>query len=324
MQIQEYCHKNLNTQLRHYEHWRRKQSFPCSFHFYHSHFPNAFRPIDIRGHEKLFAKYPEWSLTPNIWARRHQAFIEQHSDDWMMLIGANIVLDDSFRVDDILADPKADIYSFQRKPKTYSKKDEKQWERLQLSGVWLLSPKAQKLFASLDKSCFNENYRNDLFLMSVAKENGLAIKGSFREFETVNNRYEFMAKELPDDLYAPKFATKITNPYLRWEAADFDAWHKSHKWRFAKTMRWCPHEYVVVSQQTGLTMMDLWYPLDYMYRNGEVEFWKHKVNLALHADGHKYWGGWYTTIVNRTSEELERRIFAEDAEAKRRERETAS
>jgi hypothetical protein len=181
-----------------------------------------------------------------------------------------------------------------------------------LTGIWLLSPKAQKLFASLHQSCFNENYRNDLFLARVAEDNGLKIFRDAWDFQTVNNEYEFMADELPAENYAPKFADTISHPYLRWEAEDFDKWRLSHKWRFATTMRWCPHEYVVIGKQTGLTMMDLWYPLDYMYRNGEVEFWRHKVNLALHAEGHKYWGGWYTFIINRTSDELERRIFAED------------
>jgi hypothetical protein len=313
-QIQDYCHANANKQLRHYEHWRRKQSFSCSFHWYMSHFPNAFRPIDITGHEALFAKYPEWTLTPNIWARRHQAFIEQHSNDWMMLIGANVLLDDSFRVDEILADPQFDFYSFQQPPSKYKKEE----ERLELTGIWLLSPKAQKLFASLDRSCFNENYRNDWFLAKVAEDYGLAILRDTRKFETVNNTYEFVAKELPEADYAPQFTDKIANPYLRWEYADFDAWRKSHEWRFASTMRWCPHEYVVASKQTGLILMDLWYPVDFMYRNGEVEFWKHKVNLSYNADGHKYWALCYTNIINRTSDELEQRIFTKDAEKKRK------
>jgi hypothetical protein len=290
----------------------------------HKHKANAplslvgFRPIDITGHEELFAKYPEWTLTPNIWARRHQAFIEQYSDDFMMLIGANVLLDDFFRVDNILANPKFDIYSFQKPPGKYEKK---QKDRLELTGGWLLSPKVQKLFASLDRSCFNENHRNDWFLAKVAEDYGLAISRDTWDFETVNNRYEFVSEELPIAEYAPKFADTSSsqcNPYLRWEYADFDAWRKSHQWRFASTMRWCPHEYVVVGKETGLTLMDLWYPLDFMYRNGEVEFWKHKVNLAFHADGHKYWGGWYTFIINRTSEELERRIFAEDETAHQR------
>ena len=104
-------------QLLAYEMWRRKQSFECSLHLYQTHFYGCYTPIDPAGYEVLFAKYPEWTFAPNLWERRHQAFIERMSDEPMVLLGCNTLMPLDLDIADALERcrrEEVDLYSFQR------------------------------------------------------------------------------------------------------------------------------------------------------------------------------------------------------------------
>ena len=309
--VQKRCFdESLRPQLNAYEMWRRKQSFECSLHLYQTHFYGCHTPIDITGHESFFAKYPEWTFTSNLWERRHQAFIEQMSNEPMVLLGCNTLIPLELDITGALDQCKqgeVDLYSFQR---TNADSDCPA-DQLQLTGLWIISPRLQKVFASLDRTCFVEDNRNDLFLANIAKHlDWCKIKVEMLDTEVVGNQYEYANKK-PFVADHWKTVETIENPYIRWNFEDFDQWRKKFTWKLAKTMRWCPHEYVMPNSH-GITMMDLYLPCDYIWRNVVVDLWRKQAMPALFIGSDKYWAHCYALIVNHTSKELEQRIFAED------------
>ena len=303
--------KWIRPQMMAYEMWRRKQPFECSLHLYHTHFYGCHTPIDATGHESFFAKYPEWALTSNLWERRHQAFIEQMSDEPMVLLGCNTLIPEDLDLTDALNQCKreeVDLYSFQRTNATDSDYPS---DQLQLTGLWVISPRLQKYFASLNQTYFVEENRNDLFLANIAERlDWCKTKIEMFDVATVGNQYEYANKQ---PFIADKWSLveTIENPYPHWTFDDFDQWRKKYEWKFAKSMRWCPHDYVCPGSH-GTNMMDLFLPCDYIWRCGVVDIWKNRPSPAVFIGSDKYWASCYTIIVNHTSKELERRIFAED------------
>ena len=52
--------------------------------------------------------------------------------------------------------------------------------------------------------------------------------------------------------------------------------------------------------------------IDYLYRNVYIDQWNRRFQFAVNVDGHKYWYCTAISLLNRTSRELEKRIFVED------------
>lgn len=77
------------------------------------------------------------------------------------------------------------------------------------------------------------------------------------------------------------------------------------RWTFAKTMPWCPHEYIVRGK-CPLSEDEFLYFVDMQRRFGIPERWGPYNHPYLHIDGYKYWtmGDTYenTIIINRAIE----------------------
>ena len=76
-------------------------------------------------------------------------------------------------------------------------------------------------------------------------------------------------------------------------------------WTFAKTMPWCPHEYIV-REKCPLSDAEFLYFVDKQRNYGMPERWGKYIFPYLHIDGYKYWtmGDTYenTIIINRAKE----------------------
>lgn len=293
--------RRLAVQIRAYEEWRKRQPLNCDLHVFHTHFYGHFKPYQITEDVQAeFDAVPWWPKGPNLWQRRHQAFRDYCNDEAVMLLCAdNVLFDPLLDMNNAIKRCKSgqtDIISFQ------------QYGDVELSGIWVLSTTAQKLFASLSSSCFNNSQRNDQFLLHVAQLHGLKIEIQQGEFETVDVRLEASGKP-----YDPENHTLIfggIENYFRWSEEEFDQWRHSMKWRFARTMRSCPHDYVIAYVQ-HVTNLKMWPAFDYILRNGFIEIWRGRYNITLVTGTDKYWV-WGINCCNHTSKELKKRIFAED------------
>ena len=74
------------------------------------------------------------------------------------------------------------------------------------------------------------------------------------------------------------------------------------EWTFAKTMSWCPHEYIVRGK-CPLADEEFLYFIDMQRRFGKVERWGQYNFPYLYIDDYKYWtmGAPYeeTIVMNR-------------------------
>lgn len=60
------------------------------------------------------------------------------------------------------------------------------------------------------------------------------------------------------------------------------------QWTFAKTMPWCPHEYIVRGK-CPLTEEEFLYFIDMQRSYGKVERWGKYITPYLYIDDYKYW-----------------------------------
>ena len=60
------------------------------------------------------------------------------------------------------------------------------------------------------------------------------------------------------------------------------------KWTFAKTMPWCPHEYIVRGK-CPLSEEEFLYFIEMQRNYGKVERWGKYITPYLYIDGYKYW-----------------------------------
>lgn len=60
------------------------------------------------------------------------------------------------------------------------------------------------------------------------------------------------------------------------------------QWTFAKTMPWCPHEYIVRGK-CPLTDEEFLYFIEMQRSYGKVERWGKYITPYLYIDGYKYW-----------------------------------
>lgn len=75
------------------------------------------------------------------------------------------------------------------------------------------------------------------------------------------------------------------------------------EWTFAKTMPWCPHEYIVIGR-CPLTTEEFEYFVNMQREHGVKEHWGKYYLSYLYIDGYKYWTMGApieeTTVINRT------------------------
>ena len=99
-----------------------------------------------------------------------------------------------------------------------------------------------------------------------------------RSTEIIKNRGERIVEKLKVHLYgaADLDKTRIRSMISRCE------------WTFAKTMPWCPHEYIVRGK-CPLTEEEFLYFIDMQRRFGIKEHWGRYYNPYLYVDNYKYW-----------------------------------
>lgn len=81
------------------------------------------------------------------------------------------------------------------------------------------------------------------------------------------------------------------------------------KWTFAKTMPWCPHEYIVRGK-CPLSEEEFQYFIEMQRNYGKVERWGKYITPYLYIDGYKYWTMGApveeTIVMNRAKVTIER------------------
>ncbi|MBR2586473.1 MAG: hypothetical protein IKE64_13695, partial [Thermoguttaceae bacterium] len=75
---------------------------------------------------------------------------------------------------------------------------------------------------------------------------------------------------------------------------------------------WCPHEYILIDKSNLDKQKEYLLAVDYLHRNTFIDQWYRRFQFAVHEDGCKYWHCGGIDLMNRTSKELQRRIFEED------------
>ena len=80
-------------------------------------------------------------------------------------------------------------------------------------------------------------------------------------------------------------------------------------WTFAKTMPWCPHEYIVRGK-CPLTDEEFLFFIEMQRKYGKVERWGKYITPYLYIDGYKYWTMGApveeTIVMNRAKGTVER------------------
>ncbi len=286
----------IPKQCKAYELWRRRQSVECNLHIYQSHFAD-------------FAKFANtlpqdfFDFRVNILERRHQAFLEwQQREAPLVLLSPGVILSLELDIAPFTEEAlqKKTLVSIAPKNETG-----------ELSGLWVIPPDVQKVFCSpLTISTVNEYKDDDLGYWW-----GLAKKVN----EPIILESEFLSNYLPQystgsRLHAPIIdESETTIPdYQKWSKQEFIDWMAKQTFRFAKTMRWCPHEYIILRNYDSAGQREYLMAIDYLHRNAVVDVWRDRFQFAVFEDGHKYWYCGVIDLLNRTSRELEMRIFKED------------
>jgi hypothetical protein len=95
----------------------------------------------------------------------------------------------------------------------------------------------------------------------------------------------FFEKKLQDLKWRRKIGTSAFKP---------EDWEKLREmvarcqWTFAKTMPWCPHEYIVRGK-CPLSEEEFLYFIDMQRNYGKVERWGKYITPYLYIDDYKYW-----------------------------------
>ena len=143
-----------------------------------------------------------------------------------------------------------------------------------------------------------------LIKSDLTKEELLAV---MEEIEWINNGTSYLdgvlASERLVNLRNQRFFCKL---FLKPEEYDkLREMIARCTWTFAKTMPWCPHEYIV-REKCPLSDAEFLYFVDKQRNYGMPERWGKYIFPYLHIDGYKYWtmGDTYenTIIINRAKE----------------------
>ena len=181
-----------------------------------------------------------------------------------------------------------------------------------LSGLWVIPSRLQRLFCQKIPDQIARRYRGDdiPYWLSLAKNTVGWIETYDRGLENLVEQYRSGELPFPEVPITEEVLT--SHPYPSWTREEFTGWMAKQSFRFAKTMRWCPHEYILIDKSNLDKQKEYLLAVDYLHRNTFIDQWYRRFQFAVHEDGCKYWHCGGIDLMNRTSKELQRRIFKED------------
>lgn len=300
----------LADQAKGLELWRRGQKREITLSVYLSHFsgfdahPNPL-PADF------------FDARTNILFRRHQGFLEHRSEtEPVVLLSPGLLLDPHFDFEPALRTAEETGQLVIVTP--CGKSD------LPLSGLWIIPPAVQTEFCRPIPAAIAGKYRGG--------DIGYWLAAASRLGKPVYLESEFLENLLPE--YAegtaePALADLSLNPpltvspYPAWTEEEFLAWMDSQRYRLASTMRWCPHEYIIIDRvyrentkywdsRPFEDQLNYLMATDYIYRHSHIDQWYSRFQIAAVIRNRKYWNCGSIDLLNATDEDLKRRIFKED------------
>lgn len=287
----------FGEQCERYERWRRKQPRRGSYHLhvYLSHFG------DFIGAAKLPTDF--FDFTVNILRRRHQAFLEYRGGEPVVLLAPGAAFRQDFSLDDYVREANETGKLIIIKPSATAG---------ELSGLWVIPPELQKTFAQPIPDEFAQRFGgNDLpYWLALAAQTTGWLEYQDDRLENLVQEYQSADEPLPQVPIAG--APLASDYYPAWTRDQFIDWMAKRKFRFAKTMRWCPHEYIVLDQMSFEEQKEYLFAIDYLHRHTIIDQWYKRFQFAVIEDGYKYWHCGGIDLLNRTSDELKQRIFSED------------
>ncbi|MBQ1455958.1 MAG: hypothetical protein IIZ25_08950 [Thermoguttaceae bacterium] len=280
-----------------YERWRRRQDNPSQYrlHAYLSHFGDFLPSPDLP--EDFF------DFTVNILQRRHQAFIEHQCDEPIVLLSPGAAFKENFDLERRIYEAHLCDRLIIVKPSGHEG---------MLSGLWVIPPRLQKIFCQEIPEEIVLSYRGDdiPYWLSLADNSVGWVEFQDPCLENLVEQYQ--TGELPFPEVSITGEPLASHPYPSWTREEFTGWMAKQSFRFAKTMRWCPHEYILLDKSNLDKQKEYLLAVDYLHRNTFIDQWYRRFQFAVHEDGCKYWHCGGIDLMNRTSKELQRRIFQED------------
>ena len=247
-------------QAKRYELWRRRQKREYSLHLYRSHFDDF---LGYRGeNDRDF-----FDFNVNILRRRHQGFIDFRKDEPVLLFSPGLLFPEKVEMEGFIEEAMVtgSLISCGR-PGAGPEEV--------FSGFWVIPPGIQEEFAKPIPPEVMTNFIGDDvgYWWTLANRIGPARRYEIEGLDNYLPHYSRFGK-IPtlSENNAPPMER---HPYPAWTEADFLAWTNRRQYRLAKTMRWCPHEYVVGENGSFQDQIDFLMAIDYCYRNASVDEWR--------------------------------------------------
>ena len=285
----------MPDQCKAYELWRRNQPREYRLRIYQTHFPGFIPPpFDD----------PFFDYHCNLHKRRHQAFLDSYYEGkTAVMFSPGLIPAEDFEIESAIERAESG-------KRLVILTDAAGEQAL----VWILPADFLKLFAQpISAELMDRCDWDDLtYWFSLA---GLLAPPLFRPWQGLTD-YLPKYSRIPEGR-APLSGIGRADPAPAdtceaWSDRQFDEWIGRQTFIFAKTMRGCPHEYIYIWKRSYEERKNYLRAIDYMHRNAHIDVWHNRYQAALLRDGHKY--GYCGTIdlLNRTSRELQRKIFLED------------
>ena len=288
---------NTGDQCRAFELWRLKQNRGYSLSVYLSHFEGFIPPAFD---DDFF------DFRCNIAERRYQSFynalIANDNKESVLLFSPGLILEEDFDIEPWIEEAEQEQRLIVLTDKSHEL----------LSGIWVIPYTVLDLFSyqgELDISAYSSDIVYWLALANSLKEPAVFEVSGFSNYLP---EYTRAIQDYKSVSIKPSESREHNLSIPEWTDADFDEWIGKQTFHFAKTMRWCPHEYVYIWDRDLEDQKNVLMSMDYVYRNAVIDQWKDRYQIAVYRNGHKYWQVRAIDILNRTSKELERRIFLED------------
>ena len=284
----------MEDQCRSFELWRQKQKREYELSVYMSHFDGFISPA----FEDDF-----FDFRCNIADRRYQSFYNAYTDNTdneiTLLFSPGLLLEEDFDIEPWIEKAEQEQRLIVLTDNTGEL----------LSGIWLIPKNILEAFSHqgrVDIAQYSSDIDYWLDLANTVKEIGVFEVSGF------SNYLPQFAKATKERSNIQLDQKEYISTIPEWSDNDFDEWISKQSFRFARSMRWCPHEYIYMWDRELDDQKNYLMALDYVHRNAQVDRWKDRFQLALIRDGHKYWYVKVIDLLNRTSRELERRIYLED------------
>lgn len=279
-----------------YELWRRRQLALCALHVYLSHFDGFI------GSSNLPSDF--FDFTVNILQRRHQSFIAHRGVEPVVLLSPGV----SFRTDFVLESYVQEAIDTGKLVMVRAGAFGGE-----LSGLWVIPSCLQDEFCKPLLGSVVERYAGDDlgYWLGVAKRTTGIIDHMTISLDNEVPQYATTSLPWYDDLVIGEPLS--AHHYPAWTREEFAEWASNQRFRFASTMRSCPHEYILLGNGDLESQKQYLMAIDCLHRNTFVNQWFRYFQFAVCIDGHRYWYSEDTvSLLNRTSEALQHRIFAED------------